>query len=86
MECQFLSPRDLPDPGIEPRSPALQAESLPTELTMEAPKLVFYPFISLLNEHSSSKECELYEGQVILHLVSHGLSTPYHGVWNTVKS
>ena len=23
---------DLPDPGIKPRSPALQADSLPTEL------------------------------------------------------
>ena len=28
----FSSPEDLPDPGIEPRSPALQADSLPTEL------------------------------------------------------
>ena len=27
----FPSPRDLPDPGIEPRSPALQAYSLPSE-------------------------------------------------------
>ena len=27
----FPSPGDLPDPEIEPRSPALQAESLPTE-------------------------------------------------------
>ena len=26
----FLSPGDLPDPGIEPRSPELQADSLPT--------------------------------------------------------
>ena len=25
---QFPSPEDLPDPGIEPRSPALQANSL----------------------------------------------------------
>ena len=25
----FLSPRDLPDTGIEPSSPALQANSLP---------------------------------------------------------
>ena len=25
----FLPPRDLPDPGIKPRSPALQANSLP---------------------------------------------------------
>ena len=27
----FPSPRDLPDPGIEPRSPALQADALPSE-------------------------------------------------------
>ena len=29
----FPSPGDLPDPGIEPWSPALQADSLPTELS-----------------------------------------------------
>ena len=29
----FLSPADLPDPGIEPGSPALQADSLATELS-----------------------------------------------------
>ena len=28
----FPSPRDLPNPGIKPGSPALQADSLPTEL------------------------------------------------------
>ena len=28
----FLSPEDLPNPGIEPGSPALQADSLPTKL------------------------------------------------------
>ena len=27
----FPSPGDLPDPGIEPGSPALQTDSLPTE-------------------------------------------------------
>ena len=27
----FPSPRDLSDPGIEPRSPALQADALPSE-------------------------------------------------------
>ena len=27
----FPSPRDLPNSGIEPRSPALQADSLPAE-------------------------------------------------------
>ena len=29
----FPSPADLPNSGIEPRSPALQAGSLPTELS-----------------------------------------------------
>ena len=28
----FPSPEDLPNPGIKPRSPALQADSLPFEL------------------------------------------------------
>ena len=28
---QFPSPGDLPDPGIEPGSPELQVDSLPTE-------------------------------------------------------
>ena len=28
----FSSPGDLPDPGIEPGSPALQTDSLPNEL------------------------------------------------------
>ena len=29
--CPFLSPGDLPDPGMEPGSPALQADLLPSE-------------------------------------------------------
>ena len=32
----FPSPRDLPDPGIKVRSPALQADSLQSELPREA--------------------------------------------------
>ena len=31
-ELPFPSPGDLPDPGVEPRSSVLQADSLPTEL------------------------------------------------------
>ena len=30
LGCQFLSPGDLPDPGIEPSSPPLQADSSPS--------------------------------------------------------
>ena len=32
----FPSPGDLPKPGIEPRSPALQGDSLPTELSRKS--------------------------------------------------
>ena len=31
MGCHSLHPGDLPDPGIKPGSPALQADSLPSE-------------------------------------------------------
>ena len=34
-------PRDLPDPGIKPTSPALQADSLPTE-QLGKPHLIYY--------------------------------------------
>ena len=33
----FPSLRDLPDPGIEPESPALEADSLPSELSVCLP-------------------------------------------------
>ena len=35
----FPSPGDLPDPGIEPGSPALQADSLPSKPPGKSPKL-----------------------------------------------
>ena len=35
----FPSPRDLSDPGTEPRSPALQADALPYELIAPAENL-----------------------------------------------
>ena len=43
----FLPPGDCPDPGIKPRSPALQADSLPSEspekpITAIYRKLIFY--------------------------------------------
>ena len=31
MTIPFPSPGDLPNPGMEPRSPTLQADSLPSE-------------------------------------------------------
>ena len=39
-------PGDLPDPGIEPRSPALQVDSLPMSPLGSPPEgLMFYPVI-----------------------------------------
>ena len=43
----FPSPGDLPNPGIEPRSPALWVDSLLSELPF-SPRLFFLPFISSL--------------------------------------
>ena len=37
-----LFPGDLPDTGIEPVSPALQADSLPAELPGKPPKTYIY--------------------------------------------
>ena len=39
---------DLPDPGIEPRSPALQADSLPSELQGKL-TLIILKFLHILN-------------------------------------
>ena len=39
----FPSPGDLPNPGIEPRSPALQAGSFPSE-SSEKPSIMKMPF------------------------------------------
>ena len=37
----FPSPGDLPDPGIEPVSPVLQANFLPTEPSGKSPLLIW---------------------------------------------
>ena len=39
----FPSPGNLPDPGIKPWSPALQADSSPTELQGKPLKATMYP-------------------------------------------
>ena len=43
------SPVDLPDPGIDPGSPALQVDSLPTELWGKPYKRFIYPKIIRFN-------------------------------------
>ena len=44
----FPSPEDLPDPGIEPRSPALEADALTSEPPGKQSKTYFYTVISRL--------------------------------------
>ena len=39
------SPGDLPDPGIEPKSPALQADSLPSEPPGKPKKTIKYSLV-----------------------------------------
>ena len=49
----FPSPGDLPNPGIEPGSPALQADSLPTE----PPGKTFKPQgLLIAGERNNNKE------------------------------
>ena len=50
MRGSFPSPGDLPDTGIEPESPALQADSLPSEPPGNTPKTesISDPLLSLL--------------------------------------
>ena len=48
----FPSPGDLPDPGIKPRSPALQVDSLLTELGGNPFKVVWSLFNQNIIPHS----------------------------------
>ena len=44
----FPSPGDLPDPGIEPRSRALQAHALPSEPPGKSYLLIIYVYFILM--------------------------------------
>ena len=55
-ELPFPSPGDLSNPGIEPASPALQADSLPTELPGKAREAVY---------SQQKQELELTVAQII---------------------
>ena len=55
------SPRDLPDPGIEPGSPALQADSLPSEPPRKPSVYkISFKYHTLIDKHC--KMCESSEG------------------------
>ena len=55
----FPSPRDLPNPGMEPGSPALQADSLPTELQGKH-HVSACMYAKLLSHVASLRPCEPY--------------------------
>ena len=48
----FLSPGDLSDPGIKPESPALQVDSLLSELPEIPPEMQYLGAISKITEES----------------------------------
>ena len=54
-ELPCCSPRDLPNPGIKPRSPALQADSLPSE-PLGKPKNTGVGSLSLLQQIFPTQE------------------------------
>ena len=62
----FPSPGDLSDPGIKPGSPALQGDSLPSEL-LGKPKgsQLEFKFMTLTyrpQEHLRTKNCSVFRG------------------------
>ena len=53
----FPSPGDLPDPGIEPGSPTLQADALPSEPPGKPKNVSTYPLISAAAAAKSLQSC-----------------------------
>ena len=64
----FPSPGNLPNPGIEPGSPALQADSLPTELWGKPPKCILYQFppFSVWPSHNRSISAPPFKLKTVL--------------------
>ena len=56
----FPSSVDLPDPGIEPQSPALQADSLPAELRGKPIGLITSQILQAFLMSDDINECEFY--------------------------
>ena len=63
------SPRDLPDPGIKPRSPALQADSLPSEPPGK---------LATRKRLAKGKEGNISGALILLHIWLHGPATHQH--------
>ena len=59
-------PGDLPDPGIEPGSPALQADSLPPEPLTNSPSQILMSFQTLrIFFHSESLKCFFFSTYIL---------------------
>ena len=68
----FLSPRHLPDPGVEPRSPAMQADSLPYEPPEKPLKAAQRVFNSLFLLLASGRQIKFNMARVTSWSHSHG--------------
>ena len=79
----FPSPGDLPNPGIEPRSPTLQADSLPAE-PQEKPKNTAVGSLSLLQQIFLTQELNqgLLHCRQILYQLSYQESLHITTEWN----
>ena len=67
----FPSPGDIPNPGIEPESPALQADSLPTELpgTLNLLVMIILSFFNRMWKSQGKEIILILTGCVLLILV-----------------
>ena len=78
----FPSPVDLSDPGIEPGSPGLQADSLPSELQEVPSAKQFWNTIALLQLH----ELESLNNQIICEVCFNHKYTCTHSFKTSVAS
>ena len=79
LQEMFPSPGDLPNPGIKPRSPKLQADSLPAEPPGK-PKDTGVGSLSLLQQIFPTQEfnqCLLHCRQILYQLPGVMIFTPY---------
>ena len=81
------SSRDLPNPGTEPRSPALQADSLPAE-PHGKPKNTGVGSLSLRQQIFLTQESNqglLHFRQILYQLSYQGISISQVGHWSSVE-
>ena len=81
----FPSPGDLPNPGIEPRCPTLQADSLPAEPPGKTKKTVVgsLSFLSQIFLIQESNQGLLYCRQILYQLSYQGSPKD---LWSSLKS